>query len=340
LSRYIVLSQPEIHAVTLWIVHTYAVKATAICPILIIRSPEKRCGKTLLMELLLNLVFRPLPAANVTASSIFRTIEKYKPTLLLDKADTFIYDSDELRGILNSGYRRASAYVIRTVGDNFEPVVFNTFGPKAVAQIGNPPETIIDRGIVIEMRRKKPGEKPERMRSDRLFNDLLHLRQKSLRWAKDNLDALTSREPAMPSTLHDRAQDSWRPLLAIAELSDELWANYGRASAVKLSEEKNEISKRALLLADIRDIFQQTRTNRMSSVGICSRLAAIEEHPWPEFCNGQPITVRQLARLLEPLDIRPRQFRTGETIVRGYDLNDFADSFSRYLPDFSSVESS
>jgi hypothetical protein len=337
LCRFVIMPVDETKAIALWILHTYAVEATSICPILVIKSAEKRCGKTLLLELLLNLVFRPLPASNITASSLFRAIEKYKPTLLLDEADTFLHNNDELKGIINSGYRSSSSYVVRTVGDDYEPRIFNTFGPKAIAQIDKPQETIMDRGIIIEMRRKRPGEKSERLRSDRIFEELQHLRQKAVRWAKDNLASLTEWDPQIPATLNDRAQDSWRPLLAIAELTGKRWAEYGRECAIRLSRENSDASKRALLLADILTIFKKAEVGRLASAEICSRLGDIEEHPWPEWRNGQPITVRQLARLLEPLGIRPRQLRMGETNIRGYDLEDFADGFSRYLSSSSSA---
>ena len=338
LTRFIVLPQDEIRTIALWVVHTYAVEATSICPILIIKSAEKRCGKTLLLELLFNLVFRPLPTSNITVSSLFRVIEKYKPTLLLDECETFLHGNDEMRGIFNSGYRRSSAYVIRTVGDDFEPVVFNTFGPKAVAQINKPSETLLDRGIVIEMRRKRLEEKPERLRPERLTEDFQRIRQKAARWVRDNLERLRTREPQIPGGLNDRAQDSWLPLLSIAEVAGEGWAAIGRTSAAKLSKEKNEVSHRTLLLDDIRLLFEQSGEDRMASNDICAKLADMEEHPWPEWKDGQPITVRQLARMLEPLGIRPRQFRTSSAILRGYELEDFSDAFSRYLPDIHSGE--
>jgi hypothetical protein len=58
------------------------------------------------------------------------------------------------------------------------------------------------------MRRKKPDEKSERLRSDRIFEELKHLRPKAMRWAKDNLASLTEWEPQIPAALNDRAQDS------------------------------------------------------------------------------------------------------------------------------------
>ena len=76
----------------------------------------KRCGKTLLLIVLGALVPRRLFASNVTPAVLFRTIEKYRPTLLIDEADTFIRENDELRGVLNSGHTRTTAVVIRAVG--------------------------------------------------------------------------------------------------------------------------------------------------------------------------------------------------------------------------------
>jgi len=74
----------------------------------------------------------------------------------------------------------------------------------------------------------------------------------------------------------------------------------------------------------------------MASADICARLAENESNPWPEFRDGKPITVRQLARLLEPLDIRPRQFKMDKVNIRGYEIEDFSDSFARYLVDLES----
>jgi hypothetical protein len=90
----------------LWVAHTYLLDRFLVSPRLGVRSPTKGCGKTLLLDVLGRLVLRPLPAANVTSSAIFRVIEGHCPTLLVDEADTFLYDNDELRGVLNSGHRK------------------------------------------------------------------------------------------------------------------------------------------------------------------------------------------------------------------------------------------
>jgi hypothetical protein len=80
---------------------------TTTSPILAVTSPTPECGKTTLLTLLSALVPRALSAANITAAATFRAVEKWRPTLLIDEADTFLRDNDDLRGVLNSGHSRA-----------------------------------------------------------------------------------------------------------------------------------------------------------------------------------------------------------------------------------------
>jgi hypothetical protein len=68
-------------------------------------------------------------------------VEIQHPTLLIDEADTFLSENEELRGILNSGHRRGGS-VIRTVGEDFEPRAFSTYSACAIALIGKLPATL------------------------------------------------------------------------------------------------------------------------------------------------------------------------------------------------------
>src|SRR5262249_4273963 len=161
------------------------------------------------------LVVRALPTANVTAATIFRGVESFYPTLLIDEADTFINgDADELRGILNSGHRRSTAIVLRTVGEAHEVKKFSTWCPKAIAAIGMLPDTLHDRSIVIAMQRRSADEKVEGLRFDRLTAEVEPLRRQAARWSRDNHQRLVTAEPDMPAGIDDRAADNWRLLLA------------------------------------------------------------------------------------------------------------------------------
>jgi len=51
-----------------------------------------------------------LTAANMSSAAVFRAVQEFGPTLIIDEADTFLTpDKPELIGILNSSHVRASA---------------------------------------------------------------------------------------------------------------------------------------------------------------------------------------------------------------------------------------
>ena len=331
-QRYLALPDGAAEAMSLWAIHAHALDAAYISPRLFITSPLPRCGKSTALAILGRLVRRPLPADNVTPSVLFRTVELVCPTLLIDEADTFARDNNELRGIINSGHARGGN-IIRSVGDDHEPRQFATFAPLALASIGKMPATIQDRSIIVPMRRKGRHENVQRFRSDRT-PELDQLARMIARWVADNFSALKEAEPEVPSELHDRAADNWRPLLAIADLTGGKWAEQGRNAARLLeADEMDTNSASVTLLADIRDLFKEDGTDKLASAKIIDVLTGKEDRPWPEWRSGKPLTVRQLAALLKPFGIKPKTVRLeGNNTPKGYLLADCIDAFSRYLP--------
>lgn len=329
LRRFVVLPESSLDALALWCMHTYAFEAFWITPRLAITSPEKRCGKSLVLTLLSHLASKPLMSANASPAAIFRTVENVRPTLLIDEADTFLHGKDQLRGILNSGHQK-NGCVLRTVGEDYEPRAFATFAPVAIAMIGRLPDTLADRSIPLRMRRKKTSEHVERLRLDRL--DFEDSRSRMARWAKDAHALLGNCDPRVPSELHDRAADNWRPLLAIADTAGGTWPTRARSAAVELSASTDdEASARILLLQDLYEIFERDGADKIFSHSLVAELVTREERPWPEWKAGKPLTVRQLARLLQPFGIRPRQIRIGDETRKGYRLQDLDDAFERYV---------
>lgn len=336
--RFLVLPPGAGETLALWTLHTYGLDATEISPILALVSPEKRCGKTLTLEILGLLVNRPVPASNITPATLFRAVEKFQPTLLIDEMDSF--GGDELRGILNSGHRRSGAFVIRTVGDDFEPRIFSTWCPKALALIGALPGTLEDRAVIINMKRKAPGECLERFRRGLIVLQAETIRRKARGWIDDNLAALRAADPALPAGLNDRAADNWEPLLAIADLASGDWPQQAREAARVLAGTVNEGENSAAiqLLSDVRDLFVARGADRLSSEHIVSELEGMEDRPWPELKHGRPLTKRQLARLLDRFKVHPKQLRIGGSKCRGYELGDLQDTFRRYLPSHEVVQ--
>jgi len=329
---HVVMADWQADTAALWLPHAHLFERFGITPRLAVTSPEKRCGKTTLLDVMGRLVRRPLPAANLTAAVAFRVVEAQRPTLLIDEADTFLRDNDELRGILNSGHRHSGA-VIRTVGDDHEPRAFATFAPCAIALIGKLPETLADRSVAIELRRRRSDEPAKPYRHDRTEH-LDTLARKLARWASDHADEMSDADPAMPPGIYNRVADNWRPLLAIADAAGGEWPQRARDALQRASAGADEDdSARIMVLADIRAIFRERQADRLASAELCASLNAIEGRPWAEWRGGKPLTASGLARLLAPFTVIPGTIRIGDATAKGYHVAHFQDAFGRYLPE-------
>lgn len=329
-GRHVVLPPGAADAVALWVTHAHAHDAARVSPLLAITSPVPGCGKTTLLDWLGCVVPKPLPASNITTAALFRSVERWQPTLLVDEADTFLGSSDDLRGIINSGHAKSSAFVIRTVGEDHEPRVFSTWAPKAIAMIGKMHATLTSRSITIELKRKGAGERAEPLAdSHRTALDIF--RRMAARWSADSHDVLRYAKPAVPAGLANRAADNWTAMLAIADAAGGDWPDRARNAAVALSGEREDESHAAILLADLRTLFDATKADRLPTAEVVAALGAMDDRPWPEWRDGRPLTARQLARLLEPFHVRPRVIRPpGGALFRGYHRADLADAFARY----------
>ena len=326
--KHLILSEHADVALALWTLFAWVIDSFTIAPLLAVVSPEKRCGKTTLLHLLHALTPRALFASNITPAALYRAVERYRPTLVIDEADTFLRGSDELRGVLNAGHTRTSAVVIRTVGDEHEPRTFSVWCPKAIAMIGRLPDTLEDRAIVMAMHRRAPSDPVvARLRLDRLHSAI---GPDAMRWATDHTEALRQADPTVPEELHDRAADNWRPLLAIADQAGGWWPDAARVSARALSGvlEATDATRGVALLRDMRDIVGTHE--HVTSEALLAALLKLDEAPWSTWNKGRPISPRQVAALLRPFGIRSQQVHPEN--VKGYQRQDCADAFRRYLP--------
>jgi hypothetical protein len=338
---YVILTESQADAIALWNVHAHAHDAFDVSPKLILKSAQKRCGKTRLVGVLARTAAKPLSVSGIKPAALLRIIEMQAPTLLLDEMDAAMNQGREmaeaLRGIINSGFDRAGARFVMTVPTSdggYEPRQFSTWAPQLLAGIGDLPDTVRDRSIEIEMLRKRPEETVKRLRR-RDGADLKDLSRKSRRWADDNLENLRNARPEMPSGMGDRAADAWEPLFAIADLAGGDWPRRSRKAALALSSDDvlEDDNIGTILLADIRAEFTMDQIKSEELVRI---LVAMEGHPWAEFDrDGKPLTQNRLARLLKPYRITPGTIRIGpgsKYTAKGYKLAQFADVFERYLP--------
>src|SRR5262249_1609754 len=172
IGRFAVMQDHERIAIAFWILHSHAHSAADCSPILTHLSPTPGCGKTQALGVEKRLVPKPLASSNCSASAIFRCVEAHRPTLLIDEGDSFFSLDEALRGILNSGHTRTTAYVLRSEGKDNEPRQFATWSPKILAAIGKLPLTIMQRSIIIHMRKRKKSEPVERFLDRREYPEL------------------------------------------------------------------------------------------------------------------------------------------------------------------------
>lgn len=347
-ARYVALPDGAATALALWVVFTHAHEAFDYSPLLTVTSPVKRSGKTRLFRVLSELTPNPIFASNATPPVIFRLggavddvqerlQRSHAPprlTLLLDEGDTWLKLHSEMHGVLNSGHTRRGAFVMRM--DGGEPRPFSSWFPKAIALIdkksSDVPTTLLDRSIVIQMRRRRANEVVAVLRADKTIDELNLLRRQSARWGRDLFERLYDANPALPA-VDDRTADNWRPLLAIADIAGGHWPERARAACLLLAGVEEESGEhRVLLLQDIRDVFERdsARPTRLPTSVLVNALRAIDDHPW------RTLDAFGLAQLLRGFGVRPRALwddigagRKGT--IRGYDFDDLKEAFDRYL---------
>lgn len=273
-----------------------------------------------------------MPASNITPAALFRCIDAWQPTLLIDEADSFMRENEELRGIINCGHTRDSAKIIRVVGDDFIPTTFDVWGAKALAGIGHLPDTIMDRAITLELRRKLTNETIERLRhaEPHLFKTLS---SKLARFAEDYSNKVSQSKPELPDALNDRAQDNWEPLLAVADIAGDSWPRLARQAAIKISGDHEQSQSIGVeLLHDIQEIFESKWMDRVQSSELIRLLCVDEEKPWATYNRGTSIKPRQVASRLREFGIISNTIRIGITTAKGYLKSQFTDAFARYIP--------
>lgn len=336
LARYVAFPSPEARdAVTLWAAHAHCIDAFESTPRLALLSPEKGSGKTRTLEVLEGLVPKPMHVANCTAAALFRSVSASQATILFDECDTYFgprsaKDHDELRGLVNAGHRRG-AVAYRCVGEKQEVRAFPAYAAVALAGIGDLPDTIIDRAVVVRMRRRAPDESIEPFRQRYAGRILGGLRERVEAWAKSVTDAVADAEPEMPDGIVDRAADVWEPLLALADAAGGTWPERARRAAVQLNAARQAVdpSLGVRLLADLRTVFAVA--DRLYTEDVLHVLTKMDEAPWGDL-RGKPLDARGLARRLRRFDVRPVDVRIGDTVKKGYRAEDLYDAWVRYLP--------
>jgi hypothetical protein len=325
-------------SVCVWIVHTWCVEAFESTPRLALLSPEKQSGKTRLLECIDLLACNSLHTASTTASALFRTIGEGNCTVLMDEADSYLgYKTrdkhEDLRALVNTGHRR-NAFVMRTerTRNGQEPRRWKTFAPIALAGIGDLPDTIMDRSVIISMKRRSTNEHVKSFRYRSAVTEAEPIVDALQRLQESLVAALENARPVMPPEIVDRQADVWEPLIGIADLAGHGWPEAIREASVLLNQVRidREPSLGVRLLTDIRTIFGSDR-HQIATRDLLSELISMIDSPWGNL-RGSQLNERGLAFRLRKYEVSSKKIRFESIPLRGYRREHFLDAWDRWCP--------
>jgi Protein of unknown function (DUF3631) len=294
LREYVVMSEHDYVAATLWAAHAHVYDRFDITPRLVLTSPIRGCGKTTLLEVLSRLVARPELFDSITAAGVYDSTDKHS-TLLLDEADNLELSAKAaLRSVLNSGYRKGHR-IKRGKGKHASK--YDTFAPIALASIGFLTLPLMSRSVVLHMRKNDGSRRLRRFIEGK--TEELDIAYKYLHlWALDPKLELNP-DPEMPSEVSlNREADNWRTLISIADSFGEQWGTLAREAAVAFLDGYSE-DILVILLRDVREVFDATGADRLLTATIVEALHAMEEGGWDAWRG-------------EDGDLRPHKFTKAE----------------------------
>nr|WP_307179895.1 DUF3631 domain-containing protein [Streptomyces africanus] len=341
IGKYVVLPSDEaLTAVTLWVAATHIQSVLQHAPRLAVVGPTKGCGKSRVLDVLHETVHQPIMTVNMSTAVLFRVIGKNPRTILVDEADTIFSkagENEELRGLLNAGHQR-NRPAWRISGPEHKPTPYPTFAMAALASIGDLPDTITDRAVVLRMQKRKPGEKVTPFRSRYAVPELNALRDKLAAWLGPLRGTAARMAPTMP--VEDRAADTWEPLVIIADLAGGHWPAHARAACVAMTRfeavQDEQTNLKTRLLRDIHRIFQaHGNPESLSSLDLVTALLQDPDAPWAEH-GTKGLNAHHLGNMLRDFGISPANYRFDKgRQAKGYARNRFLDSWARHCPDLT-----
>ena len=327
IRKYMVMRDGEAAVVALYVLYSHVYTRFSFAPRLLIKSVTKGSGKTRLCTFLSYMLNRACPTSNITTAGLFRVIDFYRPSMIVDEADTFAKGNEAMRGIINSGHMRRFAYVLRYNNAERSLDQLSTFAPMVIALIGDMPDTIEDRSVIITLRKKAADQMVPEFSEEVHAQDFSVLGAKAARWATDHARHITTRGMPFPERVrqvfqNDRACDNWAPLIAIAKRAGGRWPVYvetiageialgDRAPIGGISDELKQ------LLRDMATIFDEKKLAAIQASDLLEALIALPDSRWSHReATSEPLSSRRLGLWLRKLNITPQNTRSGKLYAR------------------------
>lgn len=220
IHRYVDLSPLFEKIASYYVLLTWVYDSFNELPYLRVRA-DYGSGKTRFLLTVGSLCYKPIFAGASTVSPLFRILDAFRGTLVIDEGDFRLSDEKaEITKILNNGNARGFP-VLRsevTPSREFNPTAYSVFGPKLVASRG----FFQDRALESRCLTEVMGQ--QRLRDDIPINlpaahkqEALALRNNLLLFRFRNYHKREPTEQLVDRTIEPRVNQIFAPLLSIIE---------------------------------------------------------------------------------------------------------------------------
>ncbi|AHG91860.1 Protein of unknown function DUF3631 [Gemmatirosa kalamazoonensis] len=313
----------------LWLAHTYVFDVWPVTPYLLLSSPARACGKSTLLGVLAALARRSLAAMDCSPAALYRVVERFKPTVFLDEADSWLTTKreDGIVNLLNAG-ARVGGQAIRCVGEStaYDVAAFDVFCPKLLSGIAVPlPDATRSRCVVLRMERADAAQLAALLPfSEHDRPSAAPLAAQLVRWTTDTRDAgALAARPALPAGIVGRDADLWIPLVTLADAAGARWPAAARAAALAFMQAGARDEPRDVGELALRDVCAYCAANPAAdgelvpSAELVQSLNGDPLKPWPTL-GRQGLTAKKLADYLRRFGVHAEQRRIDGANVRGY----------------------
>lgn len=339
--------EEEYVATALWLCGSYClghndIKTFSAFPMLAFMSPEPDSGKSRALKVAELVAYNAMPAGKYTPAMLLAKIDKNKgkiSTICLDEIDTVFAhgrDNAELILLFNLGYERGAVIGrLRRFSDGeIETPAYcpKVFAGLKIARIPGPTKT---RTIIINMQPKPNNGIVEEYIDAKSLEEL---KGRIAEWAADPaaIEKLKTVDLGGPETtfLNNRDRQIWKPLLAIAKVTNDEWYQRALKTAkfctAGQQSEKN-LSHR-ILNRTYRVFRSGDHAERLHSADLEQLLHELGIPKW--------VDTSYLADCYAGYDptIKPRQMKIDGINRNGYDWHTFFRTWNTYLSQNEVIE--
>jgi hypothetical protein len=353
IRRFVVLpSDHEYVTAVVWAAHTWLTESLDVSPRLAIISEvgQYGVGKTRAMEVEGIFCRRFRLELDPTGPALAAMIAQIHPTIGIDETDTIFgargsaNAKQQLRGILNAGYKAGAKLTRRSKNTFVEDVVY---GPVMFAGAANLPESLMSRSIVWHMRRRRPEEKIEAWFPRIHVPEGLMIADSLAQWAGTIARDVATAWPDLPDGIEDRASEIWWPLIAIGDAAGGDWPQRIRAACCAMvlrEEEETKAPPATQLLADILSVWPVDaagdRAANAATARLLEGLTTLDGAPWAHLWPEEAAP-RELAALLSSRGVATRKVKVdtarGIRPLQGYRLADILSAVP-LVPEVPAIE--